>query len=200
MHCIATLLFTELLLPRLQAAAAAAADATPGATRVIWLSSFLVDGAAPPNGLDLATLDKGYKDGAKNYGRSKAGTWMLAREFASRYGKDGILSLTVNPGNVRAGTYAGTPRPLMVVLNAVVLNDTVFGAYTELYGGLSPDITAKDNGGYVYPWGRIQPNDSLSRQDILKAMTSEEEGGLGYGKKLWEWCEEQWKPHIEDDS
>ncbi|KAI0601366.1 hypothetical protein F4775DRAFT_541868 [Biscogniauxia sp. FL1348] len=198
MHCIATLLFTELMRPFLQAAAAG--SSTPGATRVLWLTTNLVDTNAPPNGLDFSMLDRGYKDGAKNYAVSKAGTWILGREFGARYGKDGILSLTVNPGVVRGGSYAGTPRVLMAILDATMMHDTVYGAYTELYAGLSPDLKPEDYKNLILPWGRVCPIDIAWRQDIAKAMKPESEGGLGYGQKLWEWCEEQWKPHVQSTS
>lgn len=194
MHCIATLLFTELLRPLLQAAAAS--SSVPGATRVLWLSSNLVDTGAPTNGVDFSMLDSGYKDGATNYAASKAGTWMLAHEFATRYGKDGILSITVNPGVVRAGSYAGTSQMLMAVLNATLLHDTIYGAYTELYAGLSPEVKLEDYVNIILPWGRVCPIDMVWRPDIAKAMKPEAEGGLGYGQKLWKWCEEQWKPHV----
>jgi hypothetical protein len=34
------------------------------------------------------------------------------------------------------------------------------------------------------------------RKDIIKAMTPEEDGGLGCGKRFWDWCEEQWEPVV----
>ncbi|KAI0538968.1 hypothetical protein GGR58DRAFT_466131 [Xylaria digitata] len=194
MHCIATLLLSELLRPLLQAAAARSSEA--GATRILWLSSNLVETSAPHNGLEFSKLDSGYKNGAKNYAASKAGTWMLAREYGRRYAKDGILSLMVNPGNVRAGSYAGTPRLLMAVLNTTMLHETINGAYTELYAGLSPDVEPGDYVNCILPWGRVGAIDLAWRQDIVKAMRPKDEGGLGYGQELWEWCEKQWKPHL----
>ncbi|KAI1172251.1 hypothetical protein F4777DRAFT_562315 [Nemania sp. FL0916] len=198
MHCIATLLFTELLRPLLQAAASL--STTPASTRVLWLTSNLADTHGPVNGVDFSLVDTGCDDPAENYALSKAGVWMLAREFDRRYGKDGIVSLTVNPGNVKAGSYAGAPRILMVFLNAVSLHDTILGAYTELYAGLSPDIKQQDDAKYVLPWGRLSTNDRAWRQDIVKAIRPENEGGLGYGEKLWGWCEDQWKPHLKSSS
>ncbi|KAI2601962.1 hypothetical protein GGR54DRAFT_626295 [Hypoxylon sp. NC1633] len=195
MHCVATLLFTELLRPLLQVAAAN--SPVLNATRVLWLTTNLVDTNAPPNGIDFSMLDRGYKDGAKNYAVSKAGTWILAHEFATRYGENGILSLTVNPGAVKAGSYAGTPKVIMAVLNATMLHDTINGAYAELFAGLSPNIKAEDYTTLILPWGRVCPADTMWRQDIAKAMKAKNEGGLDYGRKLWEWCEEQWKPHVE---
>ncbi|KAI1406631.1 hypothetical protein F4819DRAFT_439804 [Hypoxylon fuscum] len=198
-HCVATLLFTELLRPLLQAAAAAS-SATPGATRVLWLTSNMVDTNAPPGGVDFAVLDRGYADGATSYAVSKAGTWMLAREFATRHGANGVLSLVVNPGVVRAGSYAGTPWAVLAVLNVVMLHDTVYGAYTELYAGLSPEVRPQDYVNVILPWGRVCPVDLVWRPDIAEAMKPEDEGGLGYARKLWEWCEEQWKPYVESSS
>ncbi|KAI2466129.1 hypothetical protein F4781DRAFT_368545 [Annulohypoxylon bovei var. microspora] len=194
-HCIATLLFTELLLPQLKASATGNTESNT--TRVIWLATALVDSAAPKYGIDFSILDKGAKDRITNYAMSKAGVWILGREFARRYGKDGILSLVANPGNVKAGSYAGTPKFFMLLLNATMLYEPVFGAYTELYAGLSPEINMDVNGIYIMPWGRLLPDHSAVRQDIIKSMTPEEEGGLGYGKKFWDWCETQWKPYTE---
>lgn len=91
MHCIATLLFTKLLLPQLRAATTASGGS--GKTRVVWTSSALAEASSPTNGIDFELLDKGTKNRTENYGASKAGTWILSREFARRYAKDGIVSV-----------------------------------------------------------------------------------------------------------
>ncbi|RWA10071.1 hypothetical protein EKO27_g5022 [Xylaria grammica] len=196
-HCVATLLFTQLLLPQLKAAAAAAGPSAAGQTRVIWTASGLMDNGSPPNGVDFSVLDQGIKDRVTNYGASKAGSFFLGREFARRHGGDGILSVTLNPGNLRAGSFNGTAWPIVFVLNSLgMLHDPVFGGYTELYAGLSPDLKIEHNGTYVIPWGRRRPDSEITRRDIVKAMAPESEGGLGYAKKFWEWCEEQLKPHV----
>ena len=194
MHCIATLLFTELLLPQLRAAAIASGK--NGQTRVVWTSSGLAELGSPPNGIDFSLLDKGTKKSADNYGTSKAGTWILSREFARRYGKDGIVSVCLNPGYLKTASFAGTPAPVMFVMNKLMLSDAVYGAYTELFAGLSPDVTLENNGAYIIPWGRVRPNAATPRQDIIKAGDTKEEGGLGYGSKFWAWCEEKWKPYL----
>ncbi|KAH8434417.1 uncharacterized protein LDX57_012064 [Aspergillus melleus] len=193
MHCIATLLFTDLLRPQLRAAAA---SQPPGAVRVVWTSSFLAEGGSPVNGVDFTTLEKGTDDRILNYAVSKAGTWMLGREMARRYAADGILSVVQNPGNLKAGSYEGTPALTMCLVRPL-LYDARFGAYTELYCGLSPEITTETNGAYVIPWGRVRPDKDCPRRDIINAMTPVEEGGLGHATKFWEWCEEQWRPFIE---
>jgi hypothetical protein len=48
-----------------------------------------------------------------------------------------------------------------------------FGAYPELYAGLSQDIDLEQNGSYVIPWGRL----FVPRRYLLLSMKSLEEGG-----------------------
>ncbi|KAI1199184.1 hypothetical protein F5X97DRAFT_341765 [Nemania serpens] len=197
MRCVGALLFTELLRPFLRSAASDGAT-RPGSTRGLWLTSNLIDTTAPFNGVEFAQPEHGYLDGPQNYAASKAGTWILARELGRRYGHgaDGIVSLAVNPGVARAGSYAGTSWAVMAVLNIALMHDTIYGAYTELYAGLSPDIRPEDQAGLILPWGRIGSVELAWRQDIIRAIEPESEGGLRDGEKLWNWCEEQWTPHL----
>ncbi|CAG8303070.1 unnamed protein product [Penicillium salamii] len=155
MHCVATLLFTELLRPQLRAAAAAS-EKPRGSFRVVWTSSFLAEGMSPPNGIDFNVLDKGTKDRGCNYSVSKVGTWMLGRELAhrSQLEEHNIVSVVQNPGNLKSGAYAETSATAMCFIRPF-LHETKFGAYTELYAGLSSEITPEQNGAYIIPWGRI---------------------------------------------
>ncbi|KAJ5853568.1 hypothetical protein N7534_006111 [Penicillium rubens] len=196
MHCIATLLFTELVRPQLQEAAAAPETAR-GSVRVVWTSSFLAEGASPANGIDFAVLDNGTKYRTRNYAVSKVGTWILGLVLARRSNLDQekIVSVVQNPGNLNAGSYAGTPAVAMFFISPL-LHEAKFGAYTELYAGLSSEITVEKNGAYIIPWGRIRPDKDCPRRDIVAAMTSAEDGGLGYPTRFWEWCEQQWKPFV----
>ncbi|KAM5354043.1 hypothetical protein ACJ41O_000693 [Fusarium nematophilum] len=194
MHCVATLLFTTLLIPQLRAAAADA----PGAARVVWTSSIVADQGSPPNGIDFDTLSTGTPDRVLNYAVSKTGSWMVSRELARRHGAgDGIISVAQNPGNVKAGSYEGAPATTMFFLNRFILHEPRFGAYTELYAGLSDEISLEsNNGAYIIPWGRIRPDGDCPREDVMRAMLPAEDGGLGYCARLWEWCEEQWRPFV----
>ncbi|KAF5003139.1 hypothetical protein FDECE_10284 [Fusarium decemcellulare] len=176
MHCVATLLFTVLLLPQLRAAVTEA----PGAARVVWTSSVAADQGSPPNGIDFDTLSTGTPDRVLNYAVSKVGSWMLGREMARRYGNDGIVSVAQNPGNVKAGSYEGAPAATMFFLNRFVLHEPRFGAY--IHGALRR-IVARDH-------------TQRERCDLIHAMLAEEDGGLGYCGKLWDWCEQQWKEFV----
>jgi hypothetical protein len=59
------------------------------------------------------------------------------------------------------------------------------GAYTELYAGLSEEVGLQKNGTYVIP-----------PKDLVSALKMEKEGGLGYGEKFLEWCEEKWGKFV----
>lgn len=68
----------------------------------------------------------------------------------------------------------------------------VYGAYTELYGGLSPEITPKDTGAWLMPWGQI----GTLRSDIAEAGKSKDESGSGISNEFWEWSEEQVREYL----
>ena len=61
------------------------------------------------------------------------------------------------------------------------------GAYTELYSGLSPELTVKDNGAYIAPWGKV----GSVKADRREGCKSVEEGGTGAAERFWEWSEKE---------
>ncbi|KAJ4267062.1 hypothetical protein NW762_003160 [Fusarium torreyae] len=193
MHCVAALLFTQLLIPQLRTAVALSPK---GSVRVVWTASHLGETASPTNGIEFEKLDEGTSDRTRNYAVSKIGNWMLGHEMATRYGDEGIVSITQNPGNLRAGSYNGAPAVAMFFLNLLLLHDAKYGAYTELFSGFSSDISLENNGSYIIPWGRIRSGMDYTRGDIVQAMVPESQGGLGYPGKFWNWCEKQWQPFI----
>jgi NAD(P)-dependent dehydrogenase (short-subunit alcohol dehydrogenase family) len=181
--CVAPLLFSQLLLAKLQAAVHAQSSSS-AAVRVVWASSLLVEMAAPKGGIDFTTIDRGLNDGVAQYSQAKVGNWFLAHEWARRYGQgsEAVLSVTQNPGNLRTDAFKDTPGLWMKMIGWT-LRPPKLGAYTLLYAGLSPEVTVENNGGYIIPWGRIY---RVNRKDINHALTPVEEGGLGAGKKLWD--------------
>jgi retinol dehydrogenase 12 len=73
-------------------------------------------------------------------------------------------------------------------LEVILLYPAVFGAYTELYAGLSNDLTIeKDQGVYIVPWGR--------RWSVRKDIEAERQDG-GKASKLYDWCEEVTKQYA----
>lgn len=183
-NCLGPYLFTKLLLPSLQAAAR---KSPPGQTRIVWSSSIVVDASAPKNGIVLEELTSPPDNQQRNYTNSKTGNWFLASDFARRVKAEGILSVTQNPGNLKTSLMrdAGSILP---ILGAPLLFHAKYGAYTELYAGLSTDLGIEDGGCYIIPWGRKHPK---PRKDLLDALKSEKDGGSGMADKFLEWCEKE---------
>jgi NAD(P)-dependent dehydrogenase (short-subunit alcohol dehydrogenase family) len=184
------LLFTQLLLPILRATAKKSQVAS---VRVVWAASVVVDLASPKGGLDMSDIKKTPSpDGQPGYANSKLGNWFLASEMAHQVADDGILSVVMNPGNLK--TNLTRHIPITALLARPLLYPALKGAYTELYAGLSEDLTMKENGAYIVPWGRVHP---APRQDLLNALKStDEENGTGLAREFWDWCEVQIKKYL----
>lgn len=189
-NCVGPLLFTQELLPQLRAAAKAS---TPGATRVIWTSSMIVERFAPEGGIDLSELDRmhaagtGSENASVDYAISKAGNWFLAAEGARRWGSDGIVSVTQNPGMINTTVWKHQPNWLMAALQPT-FHSAKMGAYTMMFSGFSEDVGLDKNGVYILPFGRVQEKNV--RGDIVKAIEE------GKPKEFWEWCERMYEPYI----
>lgn len=188
-NCLGPFLLTKLLLPTL--VATAQDKATPANTvRVIFLTSFAADLFADKDTIvDIGNLDFHIeKDPTYRYGASKAGNWIYSFELSKRYKTEGIIGLGVNPGNLRTGLFRHKTalfRALTGPVNYPIIN----GAYTELWAGLSPEVTLEKAGSLVYPFGRFFP----IRSDWENAKTG---GGNGTTEKFWQWSEEQVSQYI----
>ena len=190
-NCLGPFLLTKLLLPVLKQTAA---NSPPASTRVIFISSGMVDLAAPPGGIPMAELAPGAatNDLARNYTISKTGNWFLASEFDRNTRGDGILFLVQNPGNLTTNIWDRVPWFLRTPVR-LVLHPPKMGAYSELWIGLSSEIRAEDGGRCGIPWGRWHPS---PRDDLLKSMKPKDEGGSGIAAEFWSWCEEQTKSFV----
>ncbi|KAI9464792.1 NAD-P-binding protein [Russula earlei] len=174
--------FTKLLLPLLTATAK---GSPPGSVRVVNVSS-LGHIVTPPEGIKWSSLTPGddclavgKKIGAtKLYGQSKLGNILFSNELARRYGGEGIVSVSLHPGNITTDL-ARNAGILVKAFGRLITYPVSFGAITSLYAGTAP--AAGDlNGKYLTAWARV----TLPHQ---KALNPELE------RKLWDWCEEQVK-------
>lgn len=148
---IGTFMFTQLLTTVL---ADTARSAPLGSVRVVWVSSSGAELGSPGNGgVPMDNLDYHvYQPAVKRYAISKAGNYLHATEFARRHTvADGIVSVPLNPGNLNSDLYRGQPSILGFLMRNTALYPSVFGAYTELYAGLSPEITIERSG----EWGEF---------------------------------------------
>ncbi|KAF2121599.1 hypothetical protein BDV96DRAFT_668326 [Lophiotrema nucula] len=104
-----------------------------------------------------------------------------------------LLPLLLKTANTAPSSSAWDPVSLLgKLLMSSFIYDARMGAYTELWAGLSEEVTTQDGGKFGVPWGgRWHPN---PRNDILASLKAKEEGGTGVAAEFWDWCEEQTKP------
>ncbi|CAK7267222.1 short-chain alcohol dehydrogenase [Sporothrix epigloea] len=213
-NTIAPFLLTQLLTPALKAASMPEAP-----SRVVWVSSMATELYSGKNGIDMATLtaeSKDYNppitDPITLYGNSKAGNYLHSVEYARRHRDDGIISVAANPGNLDSDLYrtVGGPeqgktqgaqdigdvslisRMGMNFFRKYMLHPPVYGAYTELFSGLSPEVTMEKSGSWIGPWGRF----FHMRRDIANNAKPKSEGGPGGAEAFWDWTMEQVKEYM----
>ncbi len=91
------------------------------------------------------------------------------------------LPQSYNPGNLKSELQRNAG--FVVRLFDVIVYPAIFGAYTELFAGLSEDLSLdKDQGCYIVPWGR--------KWSVRKDVEAER----GEGKKaaqLYDWCDKE---------
>ncbi|KAI1354862.1 retinol dehydrogenase 12 [Xylaria sp. FL0043] len=188
-NALGPFLFTKELLGILTSTAK---DSPAGAVRVVWLSSSMVQFFAPIGGVDMDNLDyKTDKSAIHKYAVSKAANTLYSAELARRHGKDGIVSVSLDPGNLRTDLQREAAPWFRKIWN-LPLNPAIYGAHTELFAGLSPAITEDKNGCWIVPYGRF----GKLRQDIEEAMKLTQDGGSGIAKKFWEWSEDQVQAYM----
>ncbi|KAJ7150178.1 NAD(P)-binding protein [Mycena filopes] len=163
--------FTTLLLSLLLATAAPGAPA-----RVINTASSAADLFTPP--INFNTLKDGparKKAGTEGlYFQSKFGNVSFSNELARRYGDRGIMSVALNPGNLRTDL-----QRHLTGIKAFLLDLTLYpvanGALTQLWAATTE--AGKTFGGqYLIPWARV--GKTLSTDVVAE-------------RELWTWLKEQ---------
>lgn len=186
-NCIGPFGFTNLLEPTL---AATAKVSPPGSVRVVWVSSSAAEGISPRAFIEA--LPNMEKQGAMDlYNISKLGNYLHSAEFAARHRADGVVSVSLNPGALDSDFWRSQGGLTTLVLRKTVLHPPVYGAYTSIFAGFSPEVTLENSGTHVAPWGQFWK----VSQDMQDAARPKSEGGSGIAAEFWEWCEAQWKPY-----
>ncbi|KAK9252115.1 putative oxidoreductase [Lipomyces tetrasporus] len=156
-----------------------------GTVRVVWVSSSTADSFSPNGRVDMDNLDyKEDKSAWHKYGVSKAGNVLHSSEYAKRYGNDGIVSVSLNPGNLKTELQRSFPRFQRIIIS-FLLYSPIHGAYTELFAGLSANGSMEKTGAW-----------SIEHGDIIAATKEVAEGGMGIAGNFWDWSEEQVKPYL----
>ncbi|RYN34140.1 hypothetical protein AA0115_g2860 [Alternaria tenuissima] len=182
-NCVAPFLFTKLLTPILLETAKKEPE---GSVRVVWVSSSAAHVIAPAGGVDMNNLD--YKTDVSQmtkYGISKAGNVFHAMEFQRRYRKQGVVSVALNPGNLKSDLQRHVPALQLFLIN-MILPPPVNGAYTELFAGLAPDVANLNTSDWVVPFGRVMQ----VRKDYYS------EAGKKTASAFWEWSEKQVEQYV----
>lgn len=183
-NCLGPFLFTQLLLPLLEKTSATTQPSA--STRVVWTCSQIVELQTPPNGLEMSEVVAPPKDKGRNYINSKIGNWCLSTELAKRYGPGGLVSVVQNPGGASSSLFRHSPW--IRYLSRPILHAPKMAAYTELYAGLSKEISMEHNGCYILPFGRVAEEKNM-KQDLLDVIKSDEEGGSGKAMEFWNYCD-----------
>jgi retinol dehydrogenase 12 len=142
-NTLAPFLFTKFLTPILKETAKSEPE---GSVRVVWVSSSAPARFAPKGGVEMDNISyEQSRTSWQRYGISKSGTIIHAAEYARRHKDDGIISVSLDPGNLKTPLYDNTSKLQMAFIN-LVLKEPVYGAYTELFAGFSPAVKIKDSG------------------------------------------------------
>ncbi|KAH9828676.1 uncharacterized protein C8Q71DRAFT_792917 [Rhodofomes roseus] len=182
-NVVGPFLFTKLLLPTILASRESTHDKHP---RVIWLSSL----AAYLSPLIWDTFKDGparLKAGSNSmYQQSKIANTILARQCARRYGEQGLVSLSVNPGTVQTDVmkYA-TEKDKKFTALLYTFWPVERGVLTSLWAGTMPE-PIKHNGEFAVPWARIC--------DPCRPEAYDDE----IGNRLWDWLEEEVEPYLKE--
>ncbi|KAM0550325.1 hypothetical protein ACHAPJ_008996 [Fusarium lateritium] len=185
-NCLGHFLLTKKLTPLL---ISTSRTSSRGAVRIVWVSSSAAEAATPREGVPLDNLDYHSDQSAMyKYGVSKAGNYYQATEFAKRYQDTGVVSVALNPGNLRSDL-ARSAGSLFGHFHHFISYPPINGAYTELYACFSPNVK---NGDWVIPFGRV----GSVKTGLQNGAKNEPEGGEGTARKFWEWQEEQVKAYL----
>ncbi|KAL6299640.1 NAD(P)-binding protein [Sparassis latifolia] len=166
-------LFTKLLIPALVAGKETSPDHH---TRVIHTSS----SGAYLYAIDFDTFLPGPTRSklstSELYFQSKFANVVVSRQFAKRYADQGIISVALDPGNIRTDLQRYT-NAFIQKLSDVVLRPVKFGALTQLYAGTMPEAV-NYNGKFLIPYARV----GICRKEAYDEAI---------GEHLWDWLEEQ---------
>lgn len=143
-NCVGPFLFTRLLTPVL---ITTAKTFQSNSVRVVWASSSAAEGTSPSNFMDNLDYHKDQSSFNK-YCTSKIGNYFHSTEFAARHKADGIISVSLNPGNLDSDFWRTQGRIVTWILRHTVLYAPIFGAYTNLFAAFSPDVTIEKTGSF----------------------------------------------------
>ncbi|KAH8829756.1 NAD-P-binding protein [Flagelloscypha sp. PMI_526] len=172
---------STLLLPILETTAQTLPAESQGDIRVVNVSSSGIYTAASDQDLLWNTLVDGPARRKRAheilYCQSKVGNVLFSNELNRRCRDKGIISSSLNPGNLKTDLYKNSPWVLRKLGPVLIMYDVPYGALTSLWAATSKE--GRNFGGqFLIPWARVGTATALcENEDVAKA--------------LWTWCEEQ---------
>ena len=147
-NVIGTFLFTKLLTPALISTAKSEPECS---IRVIWVSSLGTEMKGEKSiGLPFDDWEAHAKQAPMDrYALSKTGNWLHGAEAARRLRPAGVVSVPVNPGNLRTELARQHPFIIQKILSWIVYPPWN-GACAQLYAAMSTDISLANSG----IWGK----------------------------------------------
>ncbi|KAK9452495.1 Env9p [Dipodascopsis uninucleata] len=158
----------------------------PNSVRIIWVSSSVHALSPFKGGINWDDINNDFKCSFQvGYGQSKAINVYQSILWPKYHEGSGVVSLSVHPGNIKSELQRYANKLQKFILSWIIY-PTQYGAYTELYAALCPDLTEKNDGAYIIPFGKV----GFARQDIINAANGPE------GKKLWEYLDTEAKKYT----
>ncbi|KAI1388439.1 NAD(P)-binding protein [Hypoxylon trugodes] len=182
-NCVGTFALTKLLTPIL---VSTAKTAPPDSVRVIWASSSAAEGMNPKGFMkNVYNVEK--IGAAEKYFTSKLGGYLYSAEFANLHKADGVLSVSLNPGNLDSDLWRYQRPFVRWFLRKTVLFPVIYGAYTCIFAGFSSQVTLEKTGQHIAPWGKFW---NMSK-GFVAATKTKSEGGTGAAQEFWKWSNAQ---------
>lgn len=143
-NCLGPFTLTKYLTPHL---IDTAKDTPPGTVRNVWTSSSGIYGV--DENKFQKNIEKNKDESIVNqYLISKMGNYMHSTEFAKRHRTDGIVSVAINPGNLDSEFWRTLGSVTIWLMRKLLLYPAIYGAYTTLYAGTSPEVSIEKTGSF----------------------------------------------------
>ncbi|AOW03832.1 hypothetical protein B0I73DRAFT_128765 [Yarrowia lipolytica] len=124
----------------------------PGTVRLVWVSSSAVVISGLPGGINFDDINYEKEENPSPhvlYSQSKIGNAYQAYLWSKNHPDSGVISVSVDPGNLKSNLQRHSSEFLKKAFN-YVLYPAQYGAYTELAALLAPDV---HDGEHLIPWG-----------------------------------------------
>ncbi|ORY02065.1 hypothetical protein BCR34DRAFT_89436 [Clohesyomyces aquaticus] len=190
-NCVGPSLLYKLLLPILTKTAA---SSPAGSVRVLWAGSLAVHVKSPkPGGMEVDEAGRPKDmDAMLTYGQTKVGNVFLAHTYSKMTPQTGVVHASFNPGSLNTELQRHWHGLGVIILEKCFLYPPIYGAYTELWAALTPELTPDRSGANVYPWGRFG---SLPA-GVEASLKESSEGGTGLAAKFISWVDAQTESYL----